>query len=355
MEGLGLLDEAWSVAKNVGMTAFNNSLAKKREKQARQENYIYNELSAQSADRRTRNLYMDLYSPQAQMEQIKEAGLSPSVYFGDVAGMSGQTGAQGAGASGISPQTFGLYDTMLTAAQTELLRAQADKTREETKTERGENDRGSAQITNIIASTAEKLANTGNLEAEKKLKEAETTAKNLQNAYTLDSYEMNLNLLYWQVGNAFLSAKKLNVDIEYLERTLDDRCKYASEQVNNLISQTLLNNSESAKNKSIIELNDKQKELIAAEIRELNTRANVELAEQHNKAKWQNFQYSIVKQQLGIKKEEVEQAWNRILQQDEALKIEWEKLSLEKKKLFLECFQKAAAGGGMLGMMSMVQ
>lgn len=52
--------------------ALNNHFAELREQKSRQENYEYNEMAANSADERTRLLYNDLYSPSAQIEQIKK-------------------------------------------------------------------------------------------------------------------------------------------------------------------------------------------------------------------------------------------------------------------------------------------
>ena len=111
---------------------FNNRLAQGREDHARAENAKYNELAAENADRRTRSLYNDLYSPQAQLQQIKNAGLSPSVFFGSGAvGQSGQAGAQGNGAGNISPNVFGI--DVEKAASIDLMKAQADNLNADTR------------------------------------------------------------------------------------------------------------------------------------------------------------------------------------------------------------------------------
>lgn len=127
----------------------NNTLGGARESDARNENYQLNEMSAANADQRTRNLYHDLQSPQALAQQYKDAGLSPSLMFGG-GGVGGQTtqGAQGGGAAGISPTTFGIDP--LAGAQLELIKAQADKTKAETDTIEGKNERGAAEIDDLI-------------------------------------------------------------------------------------------------------------------------------------------------------------------------------------------------------------
>lgn len=123
-----LLGAFTSVANNI----YSNTQASEREARARQENYTYNELSAQNADKRTRALYNDLYSPQAQIEQLKEAGLSPSIYASNgIAGKSGVSGAMGNGASGISPNVFGING--VEAAQIANLMADTNKKKAETE------------------------------------------------------------------------------------------------------------------------------------------------------------------------------------------------------------------------------
>lgn len=129
-----------------GLQSRENSMAAEREAFARNQNYQFNEQAAQKADKRTRALYGDLYSPQAQLGQIKSAGLSPSLFYGDGGGISGQAGAQGAGAAGISPNVFGINEGFNLAelgrviAETDLMRSQTKKTEAETKQTDLEND-----------------------------------------------------------------------------------------------------------------------------------------------------------------------------------------------------------------------
>ena len=66
-------------------------------------NYKYGEKAANESDRRTRELYTDLYSPAAKVKQLKEAGLSVGLMYGNggASGTSSTSGAMGTG-SGIS-------------------------------------------------------------------------------------------------------------------------------------------------------------------------------------------------------------------------------------------------------------
>ena len=60
----------------------------------------FNERAAKNADARTRALFTDLYSPEAKVKQLKKAGLSVGMMYGQggASGTSSTQGAQGAGA-----------------------------------------------------------------------------------------------------------------------------------------------------------------------------------------------------------------------------------------------------------------
>lgn len=118
---------------NAGFGILSSYLANKWARESadhdREENYKFNEKSAEAADARTRALYADLYSPNAQLKQLKEAGLSPSVFYANGAGgISGSAGAQGEGASGVHQSVFGIPNTPISPidlSQIELNKANA--------------------------------------------------------------------------------------------------------------------------------------------------------------------------------------------------------------------------------------
>ena len=82
------LDAVGSVVNNL-----NNELQMER-------TFGYNERAAKNADARTRALFTDLYSPEAKVKQLKKAGLSVGMMYGQggASGTSSTQGAQGAGA-----------------------------------------------------------------------------------------------------------------------------------------------------------------------------------------------------------------------------------------------------------------
>lgn len=140
----------------LGMTSdlLNFALGLNREEIAAERQYSYSEQAADNADKRTRKLYSDFMSPEALLQQYKSAGLSPSLMFGG-GGIGGQTphGAQGAGSAQGS--TYQPIDPV-SAANISLMNAQADKAKAEADTIKGENERGQAEIDNLIEDTKNK-------------------------------------------------------------------------------------------------------------------------------------------------------------------------------------------------------
>lgn len=241
-----LANIGWDIAK----TDINNGAATQRERDARRENFEYNEQAANNSDMRTRLLYQDLYSPQAQVQQLKEAGLSPSVYYnGGAAGMSGQTGAQGAGAAGISPNVFGLGELDFsqiakTIAETRLLNAEADE-------KEGKNEMGKAKI-------ADYLASAGYKKEAAKLVNAQEEGQNLQNYITTQGANAILHTIFAKATEAGYKAEEAYESLEQAKllttlnrETLLTEIEMRKEGLNSLIqgiaeskSRTRLNNQQ---------------------------------------------------------------------------------------------------------------
>lgn len=125
------MPDYFGAAASILGTGINNILAGARTREDREQNYLYGEMAADNADRRTRALYNDFYSPGALMQQYKEAGLSPSMMFGGTPGQGGLSGARGTGAAGM--QTPFMPISLVEAAQAAQLFAQTKKTNAETK------------------------------------------------------------------------------------------------------------------------------------------------------------------------------------------------------------------------------
>lgn len=241
-----------------GTAAYNNQAAAEREARARAENYKYGEMAANNADKRTRDLYKDLQSPTALLEQYKNAGLSPSLMFGGGGSPGGVTaGAQGTGATGVNPNTYGAEAKVdpMSAAQIALTIAQTKKTEAETNTMLGENDRGQAEI-------AKTWAEAGATEAAEQLTKAETSLKNI-NTYVADkTKDFNVTRARYEsekamddVRKAYWEAEDAGLQFQYNAATFETRVEKAANEVAELASRIAMQHSQS-------ELNTEQKNAI---------------------------------------------------------------------------------------------
>lgn len=149
MDWLGFASEITNIGATFGINAYNNEMAAQRTAEDRMLNYKYNEKAAYNADKRTRALYNDFYSPEALLKQYIKAGLSPSLMFGGTPGQGGLTGSQGGGPGG--PQTTYMPISLLEAAQANALFAEAEKTKAETENVKKDTDiKGiQEQLTNL--------------------------------------------------------------------------------------------------------------------------------------------------------------------------------------------------------------
>lgn len=110
---------------------YANTQSQANASKSRQQNFMYGEMAANAADERFRKQYLDFFSPKAQLKQLKEAGLSPSLmYQGGAGGAGGATAPQGGGAGGIQAPYY--PTTALEAAQIGLIQAQTNNVNENT-------------------------------------------------------------------------------------------------------------------------------------------------------------------------------------------------------------------------------
>lgn len=142
------------------LSGINNALGWNNYSKSAKLNYKYGEMAAQAADARTRALYEDIYAPGAQMRMLKEAGLSPSIYYGGTPGQGGMSGAQGTGATGGQAPFMPI--SLLEAAQVAQMYAETQKTKAETtnieaQTKNTERDTEQKKLANEYQRMANKL------------------------------------------------------------------------------------------------------------------------------------------------------------------------------------------------------
>lgn len=191
---------------------YNNKEAAEREAIARAENYKYGEMAADAADKRARAQYNDLFSISAQMQQAKDAGLSPSVYAsGGLNGMTGH-GAQGAGASGVSPTVYGVNP--IDVSQIRLNNAQARKLNADaTVQEETGIEKANAEIKKLYA---DKLST----EASTTFIESQTEWQNLMNEFKNETWTYDMQTVKGNAQKIVDECTKLQVEIDQAENDL---------------------------------------------------------------------------------------------------------------------------------------
>lgn len=278
-EQAGASAEAWTgYGMSIISNLYNNIVGAKREQDARMQNYLLNERAAQNADTRTRALYHDIYSPEALLKQYKAAGLSPSMMFGGTPGQGGMNGAQGAGAN--QPSTY-MPMSMLEAAQASLALAQTRKTNAEAATEEGSNQRGAAEIANLLKENDLQQAAVDYQEAQTAGMKLDNELKKDTMQFSIERAEHEANIYKWNVDNAMWDSMQKKKDYEFSVDSYNDRIEYVKNDVLNKAADTLLKGAQT-------ELTQEEKSQIKASIAQ----------------RWEELR--LKGQELGIRKESLE-------------------------------------------------
>lgn len=287
---------------------YNNKMAAEREAAAREENYKYGEMAANAADIRTRELYGDLYSPGAQMQQIKKAGLSPSIYAsGGIAGKSGVSGAMGTGSGAVGPQTYGINP--LAAAQVksqiDLNKAQARKLNTEADTTEGKNQRGQAEISNLLAQNGLTKASTAYTQAQTETQQWQNYITSSTADFSIKTCEYMSYKSAYEMEETYWKAANEKQDYKFNQETFEARVGQEKETWVNLQFEALQKNAN-------IKLTKAQTELVKGELSMLYdtsmrewAQLDVNRADQETRAKLINKQVENFERQLDQKDKEL--------------------------------------------------
>lgn len=210
-----------------GTNVVNNAFGQIFAEHNRQRNFYWNEKAAEAADQRQRKQFDDMYSYSAQMKELEKAGLSPSMFFGGTPSQGGANAPQGLGAGGIHQSPMTMLDPMQ-AAQIGLIKAQTEKTEEETKTEAGTNERGSTMIESMQSQITQNLENAGFLKLSGEFKKSMTDWQNIQNQFAEENAQGNLQLLHfniqeamWKAEQVKWEAQKSGLEFKFSEKAFD--------------------------------------------------------------------------------------------------------------------------------------
>lgn len=290
--GNDLLGSAINGVGNFLTSMYNNKQAEKREAAARAENYKFGEMAADAADARSRALYNDLYSISAQMQQAKDAGLSPSVYAsGGLNSISGH-GAQGTGASGVNPTVYGVNP--IDISQIRLNNAQARKLNADaTVQEETGIEKANAEIKKLYADTLSSEASTTFINSQ-------TEWQNLMNEFKEESWTYDMQTVKGNAQKVVDECTKLQVEIDQAENDLQLSyqtfwTKVAQEEKTlELITNQVLNAQKD------LQLKDEQKKNIIADTKNTYYQMNLAYSRYWQDEKRLNAEIENIKKQYAL-------------------------------------------------------
>lgn len=256
----------------------------------------YAQQAAEDADTRTRNLFNDLYSPNARVQQLKDAGLSVGLMYGQSGiGGSGAAGAQANTPSMIPAQSTQmspllsaelaamLANTAKTQAETENINAktQTEKAnlplieqttelvKQQTKNAETESVKMLQEIDNMVAQKSLILEQQKDTKAAAELKQAQKEFQETQNAISKIDLSYEDELKFWQVAEMEEQYEKLFQEARKIGVEADKMQEYIEGQIKLMAAQALQAKANEAKS-------DKERELINEQIRTIQRSNDIE-------------------------------------------------------------------------------
>lgn len=203
--------------------------------------------SAGTANATTKEHYETLYSPQAKVQQYKDAGLNPALMYMQGGGSVGSTAAQAATptAPTIDPLVSGdwankMFENVLTAAQTKKTNAEESNINEDTKlkTQQIQNlqktiEVQDKEIKKIESEINVNLATEAILKVDKRLKDIEENFQTMTFVERITAFSENINLIIEQKNNL-----KEDTEIKKIEK--DKRDKYLESAIKEMNARAAL-------------------------------------------------------------------------------------------------------------------
>lgn len=198
--------------------------------QNREDQQAYNTAAAQAANNETRRQYWELYSPQAKVQQLKNAGLSVGLMYGQGgAGGGGSTAAQASPANTAAPVVnpllnMGMIDTILNAVKAP---AEIRKTEAEASKTKADEKKVNQDITESNQRIRESNANIRKITAEAATEEERKVGQIIQNK--LGELDIENEKLQLEFNRATNETKIKIVDKEF--EKIDGEIKIMQEQL----------------------------------------------------------------------------------------------------------------------------
>lgn len=242
---------------NLTTTLANNALSQMYFERNQASNYAYNEMAADNADDRQRAQWKDFYSPQAQIKNMREAGLSPSLIGGAPQPGGHATGAMGNGANGPQQQVFPFSAIDFATIGNILADTQLKKA--EAKNMESTSELTVAQIAKTYQETDNMKMYYNIMSVDHGLKEIQLRISKAGETHEIDRIISQANIDFYTSVKVQYEAESAQWKAKYDAATFETNVKQATAEYENIIADT-------ASKWAGIELTNAQIESLAAHI-----------------------------------------------------------------------------------------
>lgn len=205
----------------------------------RERNFYWNEKAADSADKRQREQYKDLYSPQAQLDQYAAAGLSPSMMMSGGQSAVGGTpqGAQG-GINGAYPS--GNIIDPIAAAQIANINADTRVKEQQAINIGADTEFTMANIIKAAEETENYKQRNMLLVLDREKRQLEIDLQKATNPEEIKQCVEKTEQMYLQTEQLIKENKALDLQNELDEKTMQTRINQAAQEYKTEIAETAL-------------------------------------------------------------------------------------------------------------------
>lgn len=247
--------------------------------------------SAEKANEETRAQYYELHSPAAQVQQMKDAGLSPALFYsGGGGGVVGNAAAQAQSpqlnAPLVNPLVKGnemnmLSDVMQQATENELTKAETKSTYQGIENMKQQIKESEAVINKYEKEAHNTEVSTKNLDLQNKMAEFDVQIKEATVKDAIEMIKKQRELIEKNVEETIEIINGLRIENSKKEEMINAQIRKMNAEINKLgkesfliEAQTLVAEAEEELKKAEKKLTDKQREEVEQKIRIVKVQAN---------------------------------------------------------------------------------
>lgn len=227
------------------------------------QNYSFrlNERAAQNADKRTRALFHDLYSPQAQVANLEAAGLSPGLMYakGGAGGAGGAAGAQAAPANAQQISMLDLANLKLMEAQIKNINADTENKKTDTEGKAKGIEKTDAEISKLLEDLNLTKAKVAYQELVNKMTQYDLRFKGETIETDIEQRKVELAKMVEDYRTAMANAGSAEIELEIKQST-------AGAKIRQEVQQVMLNDLELLNKKLNLELTQEQINKVKEEV-----------------------------------------------------------------------------------------